>query len=119
MIFRDDTHERLYHEFLNRLPWVECYQRSVCYLIALDTELRKHPDDVFNFEEGNGCIIPEGLTKGWQTGTSVRTTRLLFNLWNGYTDPENASDYTPESLFYSEYADFYYEAIKIRFERVK
>ena len=120
MIFRDDTHERLYHEFLNRLSWVECYQRAVCYLMALDTELRKHPEDVFNFEDGSGgSINPDGLTKGWQTGTSARTTRLLYNLWNGYTEEEHAREYTPESLFYSEYADFYYEAVKIRFERVR
>lgn len=122
MTFRDDTHKRLYNEFLSRLAWVECYQRAACYLMALDTELRKHPEDVFNFEEGNGCIVPEGLRKGWQTGTSMRTTRLMFNLWNGYTgesdeDRDEARLYNVENIFCSEYAPYYYEAVKIRFER--
>lgn len=119
MIFRDEKHERLYYEFLSRLSLVECYQRAACYLMALDEELRKHPNDVFDFTDGSGgAIVPKGLDKGWQTGTSRRTTRLMFNLWNGFADDTEPVYYTSYHIFCSEYSDYYYEAIKLLFGRV-
>lgn len=104
------------------------YRASVAYLIALDKVVYEHMRDIFDFEEGR--IIPAGLDKGWQTGTSRKTTRLAINLWNGYysdgdtyTDKDGyesdlpSSYYTPEQIFCnSEYAPYYWQAIRVRFE---
>ena len=98
---------------------MDCYHRALAYLLALDSECRKHTDDVFDYAEDG--IRSDGLSKAWQTGTSRRTTRLAFNLWNGYCYDEDgnaSSDYTPEALFvYGDYAPYYWQAIQLRFER--
>lgn len=95
------------------------YRSAVAYLIALDCVLYEHMQDVFDFDEG--VILPDCLHKGWQTGTSMKTTRLAFNLWNGYSyEPKEetpSSYYTPNEIFCcGQYAPYYWQAIKLRFE---
>lgn len=113
--FLDDRHEILYNTLCGRMKSQDCYHLAMAYLLTLDSELRKHYLDVFDFE--NDGIIPEALEQGWQTSTSAKTTRLAFNLWNGYCYESGVPDksYTPEEIFCSEYAAFYWQAIKIRF----
>ena len=38
------------------------------------------------FDFKTDCIKPDGLLEGWQTGGTVRLTRLALNLWNGYVE---------------------------------
>ena len=129
--FYDDEHERSFQTICKKMKCLECYQLSMAYLLALDIVLREHIEDVFDFEEN--CIRPDALHKGWQTGTSRRTIRLAFNLWNGYAYEgetyidkdgyENdlpSTNYTPAEIFCCNcnYAPYYWQAIQIRFERV-
>lgn len=122
MIFYNEIHENSYNDICSKMKYLDCYHRSVAYLLSLDRVLREHLEEVFDFKED--VIIPEGLNKGFQTGTSMKTTRLAFNLWNGYCsegerlEEETASSYySPEQIFCCyDYAPYYWEAIKIRFE---
>ena len=128
MIFHDEQHETTYNAICTRMKYLDCYHRSLAYLLALDTVLREHIEAVFDFQEDG--IKRDGLHKGFQTGTSKKTTRLAFNLWNGcyddgetYTDKDGyetelpSSYYTPEQIFScTEYAPYYWQAIQIRFE---
>lgn len=44
--------------------------------------MQQHIADLFDFEKD--VIKPFGtIYLPWQTGTSVKTTRLIFNLWSG------------------------------------
>ena len=121
MKFRDTEHELTYNKILKKLENDECYHKSLAYLIALDTVCRQHISDMFDFEED--VIKPECcLNKPWQTGTSRKTTRLAFNLWNGYNsegeplEEEHLSpNYTPEHIFSCSYAPYYWQAIKLRY----
>lgn len=127
MIFIDDRHEILFKSIVGRMRKQDCYHLTMAYLLALDSELRKHYTEVFDFD-ADGIKI-NALNKGWQTGTSKKTTRLAFNLWNGcstdgetYTDKDGyemdlpSSYYTPEQIFCcAEYAPYYWQAVKIRF----
>lgn len=127
MIFYDIIHETAYNDICNRMKYVDCYHRSLAYLLALDIVLRKHIEAVYDFEED--IIKIDALSKGWQTGTSLKTTRLAFNLWNGccndgeeyidndgYKVPLPSSYYSPEQIFNcSDYAPYYWQAIQIRF----
>lgn len=129
--FRDKSHKDLYIFYLSEMNYIDCYHRSLAYLLSLDTVLREHIEDVFDFQEDG--IKRDGLNKGFQTGTSKKTTRLAFNLWNGcyddgetYTDKDGyetelpSSYYTPEQIFNcKEYAPYYWQAIQIRFEMVR
>lgn len=119
MKFADDQHKAKYIEFCNRMEHLDSYHKAAAYILALDNSLREHPDAVFDF---NGDQIkPEGLHAAFQTGTSLKSSRLLYNLWNGYTaDAEDDSDsparYTPDEIFACSYMLYYLEAVRIRFE---
>ena len=128
MKFYDDRHETAYNNICSRMKYLDCYHRSLAYLLALDTVLREHTEAVYDFQED--VIKIEGLNEGFQTGSSMKTTRLAFNLWNGCTDdgeeyidkdgykvPLPSRYYSPEQIFCcAEYAPYYWQAIKIRFE---
>jgi hypothetical protein len=128
MIFHDEQHKTAFNEICKKMKKLDCYHRSTAYLLALDVVLREHLNDVFDFQKD--VIKLEGLNKGFQTGSSKKTTRLAFNLWNGCCDdgesyidndgydvPLPSKYYTPEQIFCcAEYAPYYWQAIKIRFE---
>lgn len=120
MIFKDSDHESSYAEISSRMKCLDEYHRAAAYLLSLDSVCRQHSTDIFDFQED--LICPESLRANWQTGTSRKTSRLLFNLWNGYNaegepiEDETASAYyTPEQLFSCSYAPYYWQAIRIRF----
>lgn len=72
------------------------YHTSAAYLLSLDVVCRKHTTELFDFYED--IICPEGLKKAWQTSTSSKTTRLLFNLWNGYCTEEKDGYEEPQGV---------------------
>ncbi len=126
MRFIDDTHNRLYTQILNKMKKQDCYHDQAAYLLALDRVCREHIEDIFDFEKD--LIIREALHKGWQTGTSLKTTRLLFNLWNscvydgemykdkqGYETELPSRHYGVDEIFACGYAPYYWEAIKLRY----
>lgn len=118
MRFQDEIHEKRYLDLLTKMKGKDSYHRSVAYLMAL-AELPAN--DVFDFEKDG--IKHTGLNKPWQTSSSRKATRLMFNLWNGCVrdsaDPEAdvSSKYAVDEIFSNaEYAPYFWEAIKIRFE---
>lgn len=126
MKFKDECHETLFWVIMQKMTCKGVYHQSVAYLIALDSVCRNHVEEIFDFKEN--LIRRESLHKGWQTGTSKKTTRLAFNLWNDcctdgeiYTDKDGDNDYLPSEsysvseIFCCEYAPYYWEAVKIRY----
>lgn len=126
MTFYDKYHQTLFTNITQRMKNADCYHIAVAYLISLDSVCSEHLEDVFDFE--NDFIKPECLHSGWQTGTSGKTLRLAFNLWNGYcsngdtyTDknghhsPLPSGDDSVDSIFCSTYAPYYWEAVKLRY----
>ena len=124
--FIDDKHWQSFTSIINQMKQSDVYHMSVAYLLALDTVTRQHVSEISNFEED--CIKLDALSKPWHIGTSRKTTRLAFNLWNGcYTDGETYTDedgytadlpsgnYSVADIFSCSYAAYYWEAIKIRF----
>ena len=124
MIFKDKKHEKMYKEICMGMRYVDCFHAPVAYLIAMDNVLREHVCEVFNFYRD--IICSDALKKNWQTSSSRKTTRLAFNLWNGYCPDsvieedgyrDSPSYYTPSYIFDDyEYAPYYWEAIKLCFE---
>lgn len=119
IVFHDEQHETSYNDICSRMKYLDCYHRSLAYLLSLDTVLREHIDAVYDIHED--VIKPEGLNNGFQTGTSLKTTRIAFNLWNGYCsdgddEEQPSSNYAPDQIFNcKEYALYYWIAIQIRF----
>ncbi len=115
MKFYDDEHEQLFYSLIERMEATsDVYRKTLAYLISLDSACRQHIERIYDFEEKR--INPDCLTDGWQTGTSVKTCRLAFNLYTNITgwteDPEYV---TPAEIFCCYYAPYYWEAIKIRY----
>lgn len=117
MEFRDQKHEKLYDEICSRMKNLDDYHKSLAYLLALDAVCREHISDIFDLNEDG--IRPACITASWQTGTSQKTCRLAFNLWNGRTsDGENDSAspyYAVDEIFDCEYAPYYWQAVKLRY----
>ena len=121
--FYNEEHQESFFELLNRMKKNrnDSYHLSAAYLMSLDRVCRQHVDDIFDFKED--LIKPEGLYKAWQTGTSRRTTRLMYNLWNDYCydgeipkeDSKPSIYCIPGHIFACSYAFYYFEAIKLRF----
>lgn len=91
------------------------YREQLAYLIALDNDCYNHRKDLYDEEER--CIIPEGTSKAWQTSTSLKVTRLAFNLYTSsllWCEEEERSYCTPDDLFSCCYAPYFVEALKIR-----
>ena len=126
MRFLDEEHSATFDKICAKMKRSDEYHLAVAYLFSLDRVCREHIEDLFDFSED--VIVREGLKKGWQTGTSMRTTRLAFNLWNGccsdgetykdahgYEDELPSRSYTPDEIFCCGLAPFYFEAIKLRY----
>lgn len=134
ILFADKKHEDLFFDLFKRMKTKDCYHGQAAYLLSLDTVIQDHINRVFDFKED--VIKPECLHEAWQTGTSKKTTRLLFNLWNGtFKDPERPTDedeepdeeeaeqerartsmyYAPDEIFSCSYAPYYWQAIKLRY----
>lgn len=126
MKYLSKEHEQFFKKFCSMMKNLDVYHLPVAYLLALDRCCREHHNDIFNFEED--AIICEGLHHGWQTGTSRKTTRLIFNLWNGcccdgdtcndengYETDKPSPYYAVDEIFSCCLAPFYWEAIKLRY----
>lgn len=124
--FYDKAHWQAFTECIARMQCSDLYHTCLAYLLALDTNCREHINDCFDFADD--VIKIEALAQPWQTGTSQKTTRLAFNLWNGciddgekYTDkdgykvPLPSGYYSPNEIFCCSYAPYYWEAIKLRY----
>ena len=113
MNFLDDRHEKQFYEFVSNMSSDDSYHTSMAYLLSLDRDCREHVVELFDFE--NDRIKPNGQYADWQTGTSIRTTRLAFNLWNAFVYKEDPVLSTPDQLFACELAPYYVEALHLRF----
>lgn len=115
------AHEENYLKLLEEMRSKDEYHKSTAYLIALDNDLMQHLNDVFDLDQD--VIKHTALNQPWQTGTSIKTTRLLFNLWNSFmyessedfTEDILSRHYSIDEIFSSCLALYYFEAIKLRF----
>lgn len=92
------------------------YRQALFYLLGSTDQTRMHIRDLYDFDQGS--IRLEGLHKSWQTDSTVKLTRLAFNLFNGYTGDEvqdTARNYSPLFMFDSSLLPYFFEAMKLRY----
>lgn len=112
-IFCSPEHRVFYFTTLEKAGVNDSYHRALFYTIGITADSRNHVDDLFDFAEDS--IRPDGLEKAWQTGGTMKLTRLAFNLWNGFSEEGRERLTTPEELFCCSYAPYFYEAVKLRY----
>ena len=97
---------------------VDSYFCSLVYLLGLMPETRIHFQELFHWQDWGIC--PEALSAGWQTGGTLRITRLAFNLWNGFgSDSQDGGPVSeaclPDNPFCCSLMEYFFEAIRLRF----
>lgn len=96
------------------------YHRGLFYLLGLLPDTRRHIKDLYDAKADE--IRIGGLNKAWQTGGSIRVTRLAFNLFGGFNgfdgkkQMEPVSLYTPYELLDPSLCEYCLEACRLRFE---
>ena len=118
LIYRDDYHKKLFCKLVTDFNHNKNGQKplyfnpdeyaAAFYLMSMDVIVREHLSQVFNFMDY--VIIPDCLSDDWQTSTSSKTCRLMFNLWNGFDEVRT----DPLNIFASDYAPYYVQALKLR-----
>lgn len=96
MEFMSKDHVRFYQN--HTIDTKNTDRMALAYVAGLSPTLREHYNDIF--DERRGLIKPEALQASWQTGGTLKLTRLAFNLYTWNTaegdDPEK---YAPKALF--------------------
>lgn len=120
MKFINEIHRRFYEDCINRTnSHSDPYRKALFYTLGLTDETRRYINSLYDFEERG--VSFEGLFQPWQTGTSLKVTRMAFNLYNGFAGDtgENKTDepeqYTPDNLFCTGLAVYFFEAVKLRY----
>lgn len=111
--FASKEHENFFFSMLAKCGNTDSYHRAFFYCVGISDTARRNVGRIFNFKKD--CINPDGLHEGWQTGGTVRLTRLAFNLWNGYVEEREERLSTPYEIFDCGYAPYFYEAIRQRY----
>lgn len=105
---------------MSKFKKLKCYDIALIYTLGVCETTRTHFNEIFDFEEG---ININSLRSSWQTRTSLKVTRMAFNLFNDCVydnesdiDKERVSEfYSPSEIFCCSYARYFFEAIKIRY----
>lgn len=120
MIFENEEHESLYEKYMLSMPSHDCYHKALAYLMALLDDMGDS-HGIRIYDKVEDCIKPEVLHEGWQTGSSKKATRLAFNLFtDGSEWTDDLEHLTPVEVFAdAQWRQYFFEAVKIRFEDVK
>ena len=99
------------------------YLKSLIYTLGLLTDTRRRFDAIYDVKDK--IIVPEAIRSAWQTGGSLKVTRLAFQLFtdstpSAFLDPDmpdidECRKYSVSDIFCCGYAPFFAEAIKIRY----
>ena len=117
MKFKDNAHRQFYDYLFNESGSKnDGFHRGLFYLLSLLPDTRRHINDLYDIK--NDRIRPDGLTEPWQTGSSIRITRLAFNLYNGFTgrEIEPESLYTANKLLDNPLCEYCLEACRLRYD---
>jgi hypothetical protein len=125
MDFIDSSHREFFEKKMlemKSLGKTDVYYTSLVYVLSICETTREHFNEIFNIK--NGEVNLDSIQKGWQTSTSLKVTRMAFNLWNHNLmydseedlEKEQLSDrYAPSEIFCCSYAPYFWEGIKIRY----
>ena len=124
IIFISEAHKKFYYEKLKEVTEQDEYHKALVYCLGISNDTRRNIKSIYDIK--TGCVKPECLREGWQTGSSVKVVRMAFNLYCGGTpsvcdddDPYEQTDecrlYTVDELFCCSYAPYFWQAIQLRY----
>jgi hypothetical protein len=119
--FADETHKAFYMEKVQMLK-PDVYLRSLIYTLGICHDTRRKFDSIYDVKKR--VIIPGAIRQPWQTGTSLKVTRLAFQLFTNSTPTaflDDADDiyeckrYSVSDIFCCCFAPYFFVAIAIRY----
>lgn len=117
MLFRNRKHNNEFALLVKRMNAEnDVYKLALAYLFTADTVCSEHIEELYNFEDD--CIEPTAINYSWQTSTSLKTTRLAYNLYTGsslWCPEDEIYRLSVVDIFCCELASYYLEAVKIRY----
>jgi hypothetical protein len=119
--FVDDRHKAFYIGQSQKLK-PDVYLKSLIYTLGMCHDTRRN----FNliFDVGNRCINPATMNAPWQTGTSLKVSRLAFQLFTDSTPTafmdsayniDECKRYCVSDIFCCSFAPYFVDAIRLRF----
>ena len=127
IIFISEEHKQFYSMMLEKINFSDCYHEALFYTLGINPDTRKHVEEIYDFDEN--CIKIECISKAWQTGNSLKVTRLALNLYtngvpttmcksyvhDGDKQFKECSKYSASDIFCSSYAHYFFQAITLRY----
>jgi hypothetical protein len=120
--FADDKHKSFYMNQYQKLR-PDIYLKSLIYTLGICYDTRRNFDVIYdtNLKE----INPDAIYASWQTGSSLKVTRLAFQLFtdntpsafnNGHYDNFNeCKQYCVSDIFCCSFAPYFVEAVRLRY----
>lgn len=126
IVFSSKAHHDFYMEKVQQLN-ADDYLKALIYTVGICEDSRRNWNRFY--DEKQRLINPDVIHDGWQTGTTVRLTRLAFNLFTDseptavhYDEKGNSKEdfdecrlYSSSDIFCCEVAQYFVEAVKIRY----
>ena len=100
----------------------DVYLRSLIYTLGICHDTRRNFDSIYDVSKR--AIIPDAICQPWQTGSSLKVTRLAFQLFTNTTptaflgDVHNIDEckrYSVSDIFCCCFAPYFFEAINLRY----
>ena len=120
--FADNEHLEFYAGQMGRLN-PDCYLKALVYTLGICPDTRRRFDALYDVK--CRCIVPEEINARWQTGGSLKVTRLAFQLFtdvvpsayldHGNPDYDECARYSVSDIFCCGFAPLFVEAIKLRY----
>jgi len=120
--FAGNGHLEFYTEQLGRLN-PDCYLKALIYTLGICPDTRRRFGSLYDVKRRR--IVPEEINAEWQTGGSLKATRLAFQLFTDVTpsaylvpggpDFDECARYSVSDIFCCGYAPYFVEAIKLRY----
>ena len=119
--FVDEAHKAFYME-RSQTPKPDAYLRALLYTLGICSDTRRNFDSIY--DSGRREIIPDAIFQPWQTGSSLKVTRLAFQLFTDTAptaflgDGRNIDEcmrYSVSDIFCCSFAPYFFEAIYLRY----
>jgi hypothetical protein len=119
--FADEEHKNFYMEHLQRMK-PDVYLRSLIYTLGICHDTRRNFHSIY--DGSKRAIIPDAICQTWQTGSSLKVTRLAFQLFTDTAPTAFMGDeddiyeckrYSVSDIFCCSFAPYFFFAIFLRY----
>jgi hypothetical protein len=119
--FADETHKDFFMKQL-RILKPDVYLKSLIYTLGMCHDTRRNFDSIYDARMR--AINPEVIRKPWQTSSSLKVTRLAFQLFTDTTPTAYLDDatnfdeckrYSVSDIFCCSFAPYFVDAVNLRY----